>query len=390
MTSDLKKLGVTFKFISSLGRDAALVYIKDPTRLVVIPSLTENYPGTVFECIEVGVAFIASSVGGIPEMIHPDDRDETLFRPMPHHLASKLLDRLQKRPFDINPVRHAVQPTQIRSNILSFHNRIYSERATRIDSKSSRSPKVTVCVTHYERPTVLFESLVRIRDQTYSNFDVIVVDDGSASPETRRILNEIIAPLLHLNGWKLVIANHAYLGAARNRCVENTGSDVDYIFFTDEDDAIAPHALQSFVDVAEYAKAGIVTAFFHLFWGPSHLQPENESVWMFAGGSLAMAVGFNTYGGSLLLVEKQSFVRLGGFSEFDQVGHEDYEFYTKAALSGLHYEVIPRDDLLFVQKKEHSMQVDMDLPLSFFRSMSPLLKEYPELADAFMVLRGKF
>ena len=31
----------------------------------------------------------------------------------------------------------------------------------------------------------------------------LVVDDGSASPETRRILNEIIAPLLHLNGWKL-------------------------------------------------------------------------------------------------------------------------------------------------------------------------------------------
>lgn len=241
-------------------------------------------------------------------------------------------------------------------------------------------------MTHYERPNELFAALVRIQDQTYTNFDVIVVDDGSSSHETRRILNEIIAPLLFLNGWKLVIANHAYLGAARNLCVQNTGTDVDYIFFTDEDDAIAPHALQRFVDVAEHTQAGIVTAFFRLFWGPNHLQPDREAVWMFSGGSFAMAAGFNPYGGSLFLTKKQSFLQLGGFSEFDEVGHEDFEFYVKAALNGLHYEVIPQDDLLFVHKKEHSMQVDMDLPLSFFRSMSPLLNEYPEFADAFMLL----
>lgn len=38
----------------------------------------------------LGVPFIASDSGGIPELVHPEDRARVLFRPTPRHLADKL------------------------------------------------------------------------------------------------------------------------------------------------------------------------------------------------------------------------------------------------------------------------------------------------------------
>ena len=382
--------GIVFNFISSFDRDQAMAYVQHPTRLIVIPSLTENFPGTVFECIEVGASFIASDVGGIPEMIHPHDRNATLFRPLPKDLAQRLTDRIVKNQSNFHHTRHAVLPEQIESDILSFHNLVYTELQGDVKPPKSvsRHPRITVCITHYERPLVLLESLKRIQRQTYSNFDVIVVDDGSESTETRRVLEEIVAPFMHRNGWNLLIANHAYLGAARNLCARNTKSNTDYIFFIDEDDAIAQEALQVLVDTAQHASADIVTSFFNYFKGDNPVTGKSAMVLMFSGGSPTMGVFSNVFGGSLLLISRGAFFDLGGFTEFEEVGHEDYELHMKAAIKGLRSEVIPRDDLFFIQQKEHSMSATMDLHLAFFRSMSPLLNAYPGFQDVFMLVKS--
>ena len=43
-----------------------------PARSAVIPSLHDNSPNTVYECLEHGIPFIASNVGGVPELIAPE------------------------------------------------------------------------------------------------------------------------------------------------------------------------------------------------------------------------------------------------------------------------------------------------------------------------------
>ena len=52
-----------------------------PGTLAVMPSLQDNSPNTVYECLEHGIPFIASNVGGVPELIAPEDHARVLFEP---------------------------------------------------------------------------------------------------------------------------------------------------------------------------------------------------------------------------------------------------------------------------------------------------------------------
>jgi glycosyltransferase involved in cell wall biosynthesis len=69
-----------------LEQRAALEHLQRPGTLVVIPSLQENSPNAVYECLEHGIPFIASAVGGVPELVGR----EVLFEPTPEALAAKL------------------------------------------------------------------------------------------------------------------------------------------------------------------------------------------------------------------------------------------------------------------------------------------------------------
>jgi glycosyltransferase involved in cell wall biosynthesis len=96
--------GVTFA--TDLDRAQALARLSRPGTLVVMPSLQENSPNTVYECLEHEISFIASNVGGVQELIAPEDQSRTLFEPTTAALADtlgRLLDDVNVPP----PVRPA-------------------------------------------------------------------------------------------------------------------------------------------------------------------------------------------------------------------------------------------------------------------------------------------
>jgi glycosyltransferase involved in cell wall biosynthesis len=80
--------GVTFA--TELDQQQALERLSRPGTLVVMPSLQENSPNTVYECLERGIPFIASRVGGVPELIALDDHARVLFEPSADALAAAL------------------------------------------------------------------------------------------------------------------------------------------------------------------------------------------------------------------------------------------------------------------------------------------------------------
>jgi len=73
-------------FVGELEQHTALARLQRPGTLVVMPSLQENSPNAVYECLEHGVPFIASAVGGVPELVDAD----VLFEPTAAGLAEKL------------------------------------------------------------------------------------------------------------------------------------------------------------------------------------------------------------------------------------------------------------------------------------------------------------
>jgi glycosyltransferase involved in cell wall biosynthesis len=77
-------------FMGDLDQPQALARLKRPGTLAVIPSLHDNSPNTIYECLEERIPFIASNTGGAPELIVPEDHGDVLFDPTPEALASVL------------------------------------------------------------------------------------------------------------------------------------------------------------------------------------------------------------------------------------------------------------------------------------------------------------
>lgn len=90
LSDDTRAALASVTISSGLDRGPALERLQRPGTLAVMPSLDENSPNTVYECLEHGISFIASSVGGVPELIAPEDGRRVLFAPTADALNESL------------------------------------------------------------------------------------------------------------------------------------------------------------------------------------------------------------------------------------------------------------------------------------------------------------
>lgn len=82
--------GLRLTFLTDYGPHEALAYLRSGRRLAVMPSLRENSPCAVAECLEQGVPFLASSVGGGKELVRVEDRARMFCVPEASILAERL------------------------------------------------------------------------------------------------------------------------------------------------------------------------------------------------------------------------------------------------------------------------------------------------------------
>ena len=82
--------------ISRRDRDAAMEYLRGGNRVAVLPSRMDNLPYTVLECLGSGIPFVASAIGGIPEMVRPRDHKRVLFELTAPALADRLVDVMRR------------------------------------------------------------------------------------------------------------------------------------------------------------------------------------------------------------------------------------------------------------------------------------------------------
>jgi glycosyltransferase involved in cell wall biosynthesis len=90
-------------FHATLDQHEALARLREPGTLVVLPSFEENSPNVVYECLENGIPFIASTARGIRELIAAGDHDRVLFEPTPNGIADALRRALVQRTQRAHP-----------------------------------------------------------------------------------------------------------------------------------------------------------------------------------------------------------------------------------------------------------------------------------------------
>jgi glycosyltransferase involved in cell wall biosynthesis len=201
-------------------------------------------------------------------------------------------------------------------------------------------PKVSVCITHFCRPQKLRKALASLEQQTYKNFEVIVVDDGSPDREVKNELKKIkheIEPL----GWQLLHQDNQYLGAARNFGARHATGE--YLLFMDDDNIAKSNEISTLVSVAQRTGADIVTAFCDVFNTEEDIESRKEPKMRFTpfGSDPALGILSNCYGDANALYSRKIFYKLGGFTVDYGITHEDWEFFCRASLEGVKMVCVP-------------------------------------------------
>ncbi|GAA5987993.1 hypothetical protein JCM11641_005974 [Rhodosporidiobolus odoratus] len=421
----------SYQFLSTYDRDDALAYLQSPSRLALLPSLADNSPSTVLECISLGIRFIASNVGGLPELVHPEDQGRVLFAPLPRPFSERLvetLERLEKTPWEL--VRAAEETDTAAVDWVALHRWLVGERRPSASSEVANivqeEPLVSICITHYERTHLLPQLLDSLLAQSYTNFEVILVDDGSPSPATASALAQLEAqyfsatspPLAFLSPnltapfhsprrpWTLHRYDNAYLGEARNRAASHTSPSSSFLLFLDDDDVLKPHALATLVSAARKTGAQAISTWLDEFamdvnplasrplddHGQEVELPHRRTYW-FLGSSISSGLMSNSFGSGNVFVSRSAWQTSGGFSTYREVGAEDWEFWMRLAIKGVEMVTIP-EELIWVRSDpaRWSMKFSMDPWDAHFHATVPLLNDPRvqelDLAHSLMLLKG--
>ena len=141
------------------------------------------------------------------------------------------------------------------------------------------NPKISVIMPVYNIHSYLPETIESLRNQSFKDFEVICVDDGSCdgSPE---LIGKV---MVEDPRFSLICQKNAGAGAARNRGILNARGQ--YTIFLDSDDLFSPDLLEKLYLTAVETQADIVACHFSRFdqQGEEKQQEGFYAKWLPAG-----------------------------------------------------------------------------------------------------------
>lgn len=317
------------------SREEALTYLRRPGVLAVIPSRIESFCNTVYECQNLGIPFLAAHTKGLLELIRLEDIPHVLFDLTPRALAEKLGEALISPPAPV-PSRH--DSPAAKNHWVRWHNHLTDHPPDLFSplppGEIAKTPRVTVCVPHFNQPKLLLEALKSLEAQTYPNFEVIIVDDGSTSPEVPEFLDHLekqIAP----RGWRVLRQSNQYVGAARNHAAREAQGE--FLLFMDDDNIAKASELEAFVRAALHSGLDVITCPMECFRESETTPPDGPSerwIHLFLGGPTGSGLFENSQGDANFFIRKSVFLKLGGFIEIMNHLSEDRHFLIKTGFAG--------------------------------------------------------
>ena len=394
-----KNWSFEWEMITSYNALEAMAYLKENNGLAVVPSLLDNSPFTIYECLSERIPFICSDRGGTPELVCQEDSSSVVIPAHPTKLAHRIRQVLDEgvviaRPaFDFQKNLDYWQQWHL---AIAHNPQLRLERSeTLIDNKNTKSlevkntnPLVSICIAHFNRPYQLSQAIESVKHQTYNNYEVIIVDDGSDDPEAIAYLDSLEEDFAR-RGWRIVRQENLYLGAVRNTSVRHAKGE--YVLFMDDDNCAKAHELTTFVNAAIHSNADILTCFADLFEGGEAPHPDKiKSRITPVGDCMGYGLLANCYGDSNSLVKRSFFEEIGGFSEDYGVGLDDMEFFSKAILKGGKLLVIP-EALFWYRTSGERMTNVTNINAGKWRAFRPFMESVPWVAhDSLRLVLGLF
>ncbi len=205
-------------------------------------------------------------------------------------------------------------------------------------------PLVSVVIPCFNMGKYIGETIDSVLKQTFKDFEIIVVNDGSTDPYTIEVLKNINLP----NAKVIHTANQG-LPSARNTGISNASGDI--IFTLDSDDLIAPTYLEKAVSVFQKeSNAGIVYCYCYFFG-------SKKGMWSLPPYSLKrMLVSNIIYSNAFFL--KKDWERVNGYNPNMKYGWEDWDFWLSIIELGREVVCIP-EVLFYYRIRNNSMHRGM-------------------------------
>ncbi len=196
-------------------------------------------------------------------------------------------------------------------------------------------PTVSVIVPTFNRASVLPRAIESVLNQTYDDFELIIVDDASTD-DTESVVTNFDRD--EINYIKLQENKGA--NAARNRGIHEAHGE--FISFLDSDDEYLPHRLETSVNVLKQSSDSIVGVF-HSYEYVQDGEIQNISHVPKKKVELKDLISENLIGGlSCTMFRSKVIKEIGGLDE-SLPSSQDYDLYLRIAQN---YDIIGIPEIL--------------------------------------------
>ncbi|WP_293870250.1 glycosyltransferase family A protein [Flavobacterium sp.] len=238
---------------------------------------------------------------------------------------------------------------------------------------------VSVIIPCYNHAHFLTDALQSVLEQTYQNWECIIVNDGSPD-DTEKIAQEwgkADSRFLYFN------KKNGGLSSARNHGIENSRGE--YILTLDADDKFDKTFIKKGVQILdENSKIGIVSCWGFRFMGNKYLEqfkPDGKNLndYLFKNAAIGNS-----------LFRKKCWEEVKGFDQEMKNGYEDWEFYIRVSKEGWETKII-KEPLFFYRQHKISMRTealnkyDYEIRLYIFKKHKDIyLNFYDEMISFFL------
>jgi len=224
-------------------------------------------------------------------------------------------------------------------------------------------PKISVIIPCFNHGNFIHEAIESVLSQTFQDFEIIVVNDGSTDKVTNQILNNLDTPKI-----KVIHTANQGLAAARNNGIGQAAGE--YILPLDADDKIAPTYLEEAVKIlGKNENVGIVYCKAMLFG-------EESGEWMLPDYSFStMLLGNIIFCSGFF--RREDWKTIGGYRSNMIYGWEDYDFWLSVIELKREVYKIPKN--LFYYRKSSDSMLNGVKNERFFHSYKQLVKNHKDL-----------
>jgi len=202
------------------------------------------------------------------------------------------------------------------------------------------APLVSVIVPAYNAERTILETITSVQQQTFSDFEVIVIDDGS-SDRTLELLNSVTDERLKIFSYK-----NCGVCVARNRGISHATGE--FIAFLDADDLWTPDKLEAqLAALQQHSEAGVAYSWTYFMDEQGESSSPGEPIFFEGNVYAELLVNNFLASGSNPLICSQAIKSVGEFdSAFPHCA--DWDYWLRLA-ERWHFAVVPKHQILYRQ-----------------------------------------